>query len=156
MKLLYFLDFMHFRRTGKSVTGLDYFAWDKGPVPVDLFMELSNNMKPDMEAALHKLSGEGFQKIKSKKKFDNQYFSKNEMRLLKDIAYIFKDINSDEIVESSHLKNHPWDRTLKEKGEKKKIDYLLAIDNDDDSLPYEEAKERLEERQEMYNLFGVS
>ena len=156
MKLLYFLDFMHFRQTGKSVTGLDYFAWEKGPVPVDLFMELSNNMNPDMAAAIHKLSGEDFQKIIPKEKFDSQYFSKNEMKLLERIAYIFRDATADKIVETSHLKNYPWDRTLKDKGLKKKIDYMLAIDNDDGSLSYEKAKERLEERQEMYSLFGVS
>ena len=33
MKLLYFLDFMHFKQTDKSVTGQDYFAWMTGPVP---------------------------------------------------------------------------------------------------------------------------
>jgi len=33
MKLLYFRDFKHFRQTGKSVTGLDYYAWEMGPVP---------------------------------------------------------------------------------------------------------------------------
>lgn len=39
-KLLYFLDFEHFRDTGRSVTGLDYFAWKMGPVPKSLFEEL--------------------------------------------------------------------------------------------------------------------
>ncbi len=27
-KLLYYLDFMHFRETGRSVTNLDYYAWN--------------------------------------------------------------------------------------------------------------------------------
>ena len=47
LKLLYFLDFKHFKQTAKSVTGLDYYAWEKGPVPKKLFEELSGNMKPD-------------------------------------------------------------------------------------------------------------
>jgi uncharacterized phage-associated protein len=33
-KLLYFLDFIHYRQTGRTVTGLEYRAWPKGPVPV--------------------------------------------------------------------------------------------------------------------------
>ena len=37
LKLLYFLDFYQFKQTGKSVTGLDYFAWKMGPVPKELF-----------------------------------------------------------------------------------------------------------------------
>ncbi|CAN2525464.1 Panacea domain-containing protein [Burkholderia pseudomallei] len=40
-KLLYFLDFEHFRDTGRSVTGMDYVAWKMGPVPEVLYSELS-------------------------------------------------------------------------------------------------------------------
>src|SRR5262245_53794223 len=39
-KLLFFLDFEHFKQTGRSVTNLDYYAWDFGPVPKDFFIEL--------------------------------------------------------------------------------------------------------------------
>lgn len=156
LKLLYFLDFKHFKQTGKSVTGLDYFAWKMGPVPKDLFEELSGDMRPDLRAAIHELpQGQEFQKIQPKKKFDSQYFSKKEMTLFKDICFIFKDAKADDMVESTHLQNEPWDRTLKQKGEFKKIDYMLAIDSDIVSLPYEEAKDRMQERSEMYKIFGV-
>ena len=46
-KLLYFLDFEHFKQTGRPVTGLDYFAWPMGPVPVSLYNETSSP-EPDM------------------------------------------------------------------------------------------------------------
>jgi uncharacterized phage-associated protein len=156
LKLLYFLDFKSFKQTGKSVTGLDYFAWQMGPVPRGLFEELSCKMKPDMRSAIHDLAaGESFQQIRPKKKFESQYFSKKEMNLLEEIAFIFKDAKADAMVESTHLKNEPWDKTLKEKGEFQKIDYMLAIDSDLASLPYDEAKERLKERSEMYKIFGA-
>ncbi|MDD5614462.1 MAG: Panacea domain-containing protein, partial [Candidatus Omnitrophica bacterium] len=32
-KLLAYSDFRHFKKTGKSITGLKYFAWDFGPYP---------------------------------------------------------------------------------------------------------------------------
>lgn len=156
MKLLYFLDFTHFKQTGKSVTGLTYYAWQMGPVPKDLFEELSGKMKPDMKAAIQGLSGEGFQQIQPKAKFDNQYFSKKEMELLEGIAFIFKDAKADAMVEASHLKNEPWDRTLTGKGEFKKIDYMLAVDSEVVSLSYDEASERNEERTEMIKLFGAA
>src|SRR5260370_37737235 len=38
-KLLYLLDFTHFRETGRSVTGLVYHAWRMGPVPLSLMQE---------------------------------------------------------------------------------------------------------------------
>ena len=39
-KLLYFLDFEHFKETGRSVTGMRYNAWPMGPVPVSLHNEV--------------------------------------------------------------------------------------------------------------------
>ena len=50
-KLLYFLDFEHFRQTGQSVTGLRYVAWPKGPAPDELWHEL-DDPKPDLAAAI--------------------------------------------------------------------------------------------------------
>lgn len=41
-KLLYFLDFEHFKQTGRSVTGLEYHAWKMGPVPVTLYDEFNS------------------------------------------------------------------------------------------------------------------
>ena len=155
LKLLYFLDFCHFKQTGKSVTGLDYFAWKMGPVPTELFEELSGRMNPDMKAAINDLPEEGFQQIQPKKSFDPQYFSNKELGLLEDITYIFKEANADTMVESSHLKNEPWDKTLHEKGEFKKIDYMLALDSEIISLPHDEAKERMDERSEMVKIFGA-
>jgi len=155
LKLLYFLDFFHFKQTGKSVTGLDYFAWEMGPVPNELFEELSGKMNPDMKNAIHELPEEGFQQILPKKNFDDRYFSKREMKLLKDISYVFKDTQADAMVESTHLKNEPWEKTLQERGPFQKIDYMLAIDSEIVSLPHNEAKERMEERSEMYKIFGA-
>ncbi len=155
LKLLYFLDFFHFKQTGKSVTGLEYFAWNMGPVPKVLFEELSGNIKPDMKNAIEDLPVEGFQQIKPKKKFEDKYFSKKEIKLLKDISFIFQDAKADDMVESTHLKNEPWDRTLKEKGEFQKIDYMLSIDSELVSLSYNEARDRMEEISEVHKLFGA-
>jgi uncharacterized phage-associated protein len=155
LKLLYLVDFKNFKQTGKSITGLEYYAWEMGTVPRELFEELSGNMQPDMRSAIHDLpEGEGFKQIRPKKKFDSQFFSKNEMKLLENIAFVFKDAMADAMVESTHLKNEPWDRTLRKKGEFQKIDYMLAIDCDINSLPYHEAKERMKERSEMHKIFG--
>ena len=156
MKLLYFLDFTHFKQTGKTVTGQNYFAWSMGPVPKDLFEELSGNMEPDMRAAIKELPADKeFQQINPKKQFNADYFSKKEMKLLEDISFIFKDAKSDLMIESTHLKNEPWDKTLKEKGEFQKICYMLAVDSDMASLPFDEAKERMEEISEVHKLFGA-
>lgn len=51
-KLLFFLDFDHFRETGRSVTGLNYQAWQMGPVPADLYHEIREKPGQDMAAHL--------------------------------------------------------------------------------------------------------
>jgi len=155
MKLLYFLDFQHFKETGKSVTGLEYFAWDKGPVPVALFMEISNEMPPDLKATIAVMPGDKFQKIAARREYTDEYFTNREKRLLEEISEIYAEAKADDIVEVSHLPNQPWQKTCAEKGMKKKIDYLLALDDMPDSLPFEEARERMEEIAEMHNIFGT-
>ena len=154
MKLLYFLDFCHFKYTSKSVTGLEYFTWEKGPVPKDLFEEF-DNMKPDLKDAISVFPYENFQKIVPKNKFNDEYFTNREKKLLEELSFIFKDAKAEGMVEVTHFKNKPWDRTIKEKGQWKKIDYLLSIDDTENSLTYDEAKERMEEISEMHQIFGT-
>jgi len=67
-KLLYLLDFHHFRETGRSVTGLEYRAWKHGPVPFDdshftkrelrLMQELAERHRDDMTPLLIGLTHE--------------------------------------------------------------------------------------------------
>lgn len=157
MKLLYFLDFYHFKYKGKSVTGLEYFAWEMGPVPKDLYDELSNKeiMKPDLAKAINVVNIDNLEKIFPKKKFNDEYFTNREKKLLKDLSDIFRDAMAKDMVEVSHLKNEPWDKTLKEKGPFQKIDYMLSIDDTEGSLSYDEAKERMEEILEVHQALGT-
>ena len=83
------------------------------------------------------------------------YFSPREAKIMEKICFVYKNVQADNISEISHLPNKPWDRTKREKGFKKQIDYLLALDDSSDSLPYEVAKERHIEIQEMYANYGV-
>jgi hypothetical protein len=67
---------------------------------------------------------------------------------------VFQDATGSQMSEVTHLPNSPWDRTRKEKGDYKEIDYLLAIDRDAPISP-EEAKETYEEHREfLRNLAG--
>lgn len=50
-KLLSFLDFEHYRQTGRSVTGLRYDAWPMGPVPSELDEEFKSPPS-DLAAAM--------------------------------------------------------------------------------------------------------
>jgi len=58
------------------------------------------------------------------------------------------------MTESAHLRNEPWDVTLKEKGQRAPIDYMLALDDGKGALPREVVEERIAERREMKEMFG--
>lgn len=159
-KLLYYLDFMHFRETGKSVTNLDYNAWAYGPVPVQLFKEINERPK-DIEENLsfqtqeNFLNNTSFTVITPRRKFEKKYFTKRELRILESVAFIFKEAKAKDMTEAAHLPNQPWDKTIRDKGKKEKIDYLLALDNTKESLSLEEAKERMKDKEEIVSAFNA-
>lgn len=157
-KLLYYLDFFHFRETGRPVTGFDYYAWDFGPVPVALYKEI-DNPPADLRETVNipaKIPGsKTFTAMQPRKPFDKKYFTKRELRILDMVSYIFKEAKADQIVDASHLPNEPWDKTIRTKGEKALIDYMLAVDGfSTNSLSTEEIIERLEDRKELVGIFG--
>ena len=154
-KLLYFLDFLHFKQTAKSVTGLRYFAWKMGPVPMDLFFEL-NNPGEDLAKCVYipkETAANELFNMKPRCNFDKRYFTPREIRLKEQLAYIFKDAKAANMSDVSHLPNLPWDKTIKTKGKKAEIDYFLALDDQKDSLSLAEVRERINEMQEVKSLF---
>lgn len=131
-KLLYFLDFEHFRQTGRSVTGLDYYAWPKGPVPVALNNEISS---PSSDLA----QKVGFQTIQTrftrpmlliqaKAEFDSSHFTKRELRLLEQLAAEYENTLADDMIEATHLETLPWHRVYCDEGRQQAlIPYKYAL-----------------------------
>jgi uncharacterized phage-associated protein len=159
-KLLFFLDFLHFKETGRPVTDLEYFAWQRGPVPKELYFEIQNRTAPpevlkciipqkdEVTGKTKALFFKTFQKPRM------EIFSDRERKILEKIAFIFKDALAEDMIEITHLKNQPWQKTLDQKGEKAPIDFLLAIDNDA-KIDKELAQERLALSRETKKVFGV-
>jgi len=161
-KLLYFFDFKHFKQTGYPSIGLQYFAFEKGPVPKSLWLEVKDCKVPDdfkEKLALLSYKDEydpNFKEIEFKaiQSPDMSVFTPREKKILEELAFVYKDVKAKEISEISHLKNQPWDITKKEKGINAPIDYLLALDNDDE-VDKEEAKESLKEHFEIIKNFSL-
>lgn len=160
-KLLYFLDFEHYRQTGKSVTNLDYFAYDFGPVPKDFYLEVGENEVPEDFAEFMTIlpfESEGTGKkggiFKAKAKANLTVFSPREQQILEKLTFMFKDADAKQISDISHFKNHPWDKTIKQLGKLAKIEYSLALDSDA-LVSTEDALETTNERQEMLKNFPL-
>lgn len=154
-KLLFFLDFSHFQQTGKSVTGIDYYAWDFGPAPKELYEEFKNP-KPDLTThiSFQNAIDSSFFRIRAKKAFNSKYFSKREIKILEELAFIFKDVSTEDIKEISHMTDKPWDKTKKSKGMYAYIDYFLALEESNDSLGLEEIKEKIKDLETIKKIFN--
>ena len=156
-KLLFFWDFINFKRFGKTVTGYDYLTYPFGPVPERLYKQLIKAELPESieENFIIELeddeddSGYKSFSIKAKDKtVDFDWLTPNEKSTLEDVAFIFKDTTAKEMSEISHLPKKPWDETVKSKGMFKIIDYLLALD-EESPFTLEEAKERLQLQRDL-------
>lgn len=157
-KLLFFADFECFKETGKSISGLEYFTWPNGPAPVELANEFGRPSQDFQRTfSVAKFSDTDRLNITPKQGivFDNRYFNKKELEILENLAYIYKDAFAKDMVEISHLKNSPWSKTLETKGKNKLIDYILAFDNDKDSLTIEQYKEIKEANDTMDEILAL-
>jgi uncharacterized phage-associated protein len=156
-KLLFFLDFLHFKRFGTSVTGNDYVAMPKGPVPIQLYRSITDGNLPEEIARTLAIEEEmdeygeskGFRiSVRPRAQVEMDLLSPRELAVMEEVAFIFHDSSATEMSEITHLRNTPWERTLKERGKNAIIDYRLAID-DDVKLGVEELLERFKIQKEL-------
>jgi hypothetical protein len=75
------------------------------------------------------------------------------MKIMERLSFVFKDALAKDMVEITHLTGTPWDKTIKEKGRGKRIDYSLAVDGGKGSLTSEEIRERMSEIKEVTQIF---
>ncbi len=149
-KLLYLLDFEHFRQTGASVTGYDYQAWKFGPVPIDL-MEEWEQLDPDLAGVVH-ISPELVidfvrQAVKPNDgaELDDSEFSPRQLRIMSDLASQYRDTMSDKMIDVTHAQNGAWHKIWQGgKGAHQPIPYPLGIPDDAPEKPIllEVARER--------------
>lgn len=147
-KLLHLLDFEHFRQTGRSVTGLDYYAWKMGPVPVRLDEEFDipgDDFEESVDIVPEQIRDHRMYKIVPKKEFDPAYFSKRELRLLDQISSEFHSCNARKMVDVTHREDAPWTKIWRDgEGYNELIPYEEALDDDNREFILEEAKEHKE------------
>jgi len=152
-KLLYLLDFEHFRQTGKSVTGVEYQAWKFGPVPVEL-MEKWEDMDEDLGRLIHiepekiidhtrlnVVVNDGVQ-------FDADDFTPRQLRIMEGLVARFRDTYSDKMIDVTHEQNGAWDKVWQEgRGAYRVIPYELSVGED---APEREALLSIARERTMY------
>jgi len=134
-KLLYLLDFSHFRETGRSVTGLDYRAWKMGPVPLELVQEW-DQLEPDLAAAVEIAPERVIDYIRERviprQAFEDSLFTKRELRIMSDLAQRYRDELTKPLISFTHAERGPWDKIWDSgRGNNERIPYTLSIPDDD-------------------------
>lgn len=127
-KLLFYADFLNFRNSAFSISGMQYVAIDHGPVPDNfqsIFEYLSNEEYIKREIKHFQSGKEGTMFIPSEKnKFDSSLFSDSELKILNEVAHLFKDVSAVDIKEISHLEQ-AW---IKNENNKAAISYEYAFE----------------------------
>lgn len=114
-KLLNFADFEHFRQKGRTITGLEYRALPKGPVPTALFEELKRGGDKDLRMAVglfdikDEITDDLLRRdLKPRAEFEGKWFTKRELQILERVAEFFRDLLAEDMSEFSRAKRGPW------------------------------------------------
>lgn len=117
-KLLFYADFLMFKQSCFSISGVRYKAIDMGPVPNNfqsIFEYLANNNEIDIYTTEFPIgyTGEQF-KARRDRNFNAELFTENELETLERVATVFKETSTNDIIELSHLEE-AWKKNAKEK-----------------------------------------
>ncbi|HOB84124.1 MAG TPA: DUF4065 domain-containing protein [Bacteroidales bacterium] len=127
-KLLFYSDFLMFKQTGFSISGIQYRAIPMGPVPDNfnsIYEYLAKNDNIDILYSSFANGGIGEQfKPNSNRSSDMEFFNKTELSILHNVVERFKNTSTNEIIEMSH-KEKAW---LENINGMKLIDYNYSFD----------------------------
>jgi uncharacterized phage-associated protein len=149
-KLLYFFDFEHFQQTGRNVTGLEYYAWPMGPVPVELYGEID---APEQDLAEsfrfeERAIRNGEQRMlimTPQREFSGENFSRRELRIMRELCERYEHALAEEMIEATHIPNKPWDMVYVQEGRRQElIPYELSLSEADADIIKGIANERRE------------
>jgi len=123
--------FIHFRATGRSVTGLDYRALKIGRVPLDLMQEweeLESDMADAINVVPEKVIGFIRAHVVPKAVFDDSSFTRRELRLMRDLSTNFADELTKPLIGFTYEERGPWDKIWDGgRGNNERIPYALAL-----------------------------
>lgn len=117
-KLLFYADFLMFKQSCFSISGVRYKAIDMGPVPNNfqsIFEYLCNEDEIDIHTTEFEqgFTGEKFVARKDRP-FNPALFTPSELETLEKVASTFKSTNTNDIIELSHLEE-AWKNNSKDK-----------------------------------------
>jgi hypothetical protein len=108
--------------------------------------DLETTIQNQIEKIPIRQGTEAMLKIKPQISFSDLHFTKRESDLMAALAAEYGDSTSDDMIETAHLENKPWDRIYNQEGKKQQhIPYELAIRPDE----VDEIKRVANDREEL-------
>lgn len=109
-KLMFYADFLNYKKTGYSLSGAHYRAIVMGPVPNNyssLYEYVAN--QDEIDLITHPFNnGVGYEfRSRNDRAFDPELFNEDELAVLENVATFFKDTSTPDIIEFSH-KEKAW------------------------------------------------
>lgn len=130
-KLLYLLDFEHFRMTGRPVTGMEYRAWKMGPVPAQLVQEWDDpelDLAGAIEIRPERIIDYTRETVIAKRPFDAAHFSPRELEIMNALSLRYAEVRSGRMIDVTHAENGAWAKVWCDGfGKDQTIDYRLAL-----------------------------
>lgn len=106
-KLLFYADFMHFKKTGFSISGCSYRAIPYGPVPShfhELFGLLQHQGYIRIEEELFP-SGHIGERFDPASPLKQELFSQEELASMEKVIHYFQDFRTKDLIELSHTED---------------------------------------------------
>jgi transcriptional regulator with XRE-family HTH domain/uncharacterized phage-associated protein len=128
-KLLFYADFGHFKKYGRSITGLSYHAIQFGPVPDNYnsiydFLEKEEYIIIEAKKINEDVIGEQFKPASNVGIEEDELFTQSEVELIKLVASQFKSKKTKDLVEISH-KELAWKNNADVNG---RINYFYGFE----------------------------
>lgn len=132
-KLLFYADFLSFKKSGFSISGARYRAVPMGPVPHNfhsIYEYIANKEEIEVLVAHFPSGADGEQfKTSAKKKFRAELFSGLDLEILQKIADEFRENSTNNMMEISHLEKG-WVENEKERKMISYKDYAFDLSLD--------------------------
>ena len=127
-KLLFYSDFLNYRSTCYSMSGLRYRAIKMGPVPNNynsIYEFMHNRKSIDILNVPFSETIFGYQFYKAEnQEFNDKIFKKQEVEILELVGSKFSKMKTNEVIEFSH-NERAW---IENQSDRKLIDYNYAFD----------------------------
>lgn len=95
-KAVFYVDFLHFKRSGQGITGVQYSCLERGPIPMHYDYLLEHLLEEKV------LSRKGKHDLKSNIKFDESLFSSDELATIDHIYGLVKKHGKEYLLDKSH------------------------------------------------------